>query len=69
MLNEAFINNLKHICEVDKHVRLMEITYEKFIKKWTLYNHLVTRMYLMTFVWYKCELDLLVFCLKLYIYA
>ena len=42
MLNEAFINNLKHIYEVDKHVRLMEITYEKFIKKWTLYNHLVT---------------------------
>ena len=42
VLDEAFINNLKHIYEVDKHVGLMEITYEKFIKKWTLYNHLVT---------------------------
>ena len=47
---EAFINNLKHIYEVDKHVHLMEMTYEKFVKKWTLYNHLVTWMCLMTFV-------------------
>ena len=39
---EAFINNLKHICEVDKHVHLMEMTYEKFIKKKTLYDYLVT---------------------------
>ncbi len=39
---EAFINNLKHIYEVDKHVHLMEMTYEKFVKKWTPYNHLVT---------------------------
>ena len=39
---EAFINNLKHIHEVDKHVHLMEMTYEKFIKKWTPYNNLVT---------------------------
>ena len=29
---EAFINNLKHIYEVHKHVHLMETTYEKFIK-------------------------------------
>ena len=33
VLDEAFINNLKHIYEVDKHVRLMKITYEKFVKK------------------------------------
>ena len=39
---EAFINNLKHIYEVDKHVHLTEMTYEKFVKKWTPYNHLVT---------------------------
>ena len=39
---ETFINNLKYIYEVDKHVHLMEMTYEKFIKKWTLYNHLVS---------------------------
>ena len=39
---EAFINNLKNIYEVDKHVHLMEMTFEKFIKKWTPYNHLVT---------------------------
>ena len=32
---EAFINNLKHIYEVDKHVHLMEMTYEKFVKKRT----------------------------------
>ena len=37
---EAFINNLKHIYEVDEHVHLMEMTYEKFVKKWTSYNHL-----------------------------
>ena len=30
---EAFINNLKNIYEVDKHVHLMEMTFEKFIKK------------------------------------
>ena len=28
----------------------MEMTYEKFIKKWTPYNHFVTCLYLMTFV-------------------
>ena len=39
---EAFINKLKHISEVDKHVHPIERTYEKFIKKWTLYNCLVT---------------------------
>ena len=39
---EAFINYLKHIYEVDKHVHLMEMTYEKFVKKWTPHNHLVT---------------------------
>ena len=39
---EAFINNLKHIYEVDRHVHLTEMTYEKFIKKWTPYNNLVT---------------------------
>ena len=38
---EAFINNLKHIYEVNKHVHLMEMTYEKFAKKWTPYNHLL----------------------------
>ena len=32
---EIFIKNLKHIYEVDKHVHLMEVTYDKFIKKWT----------------------------------
>ena len=36
--------------EVDKHVHLMEMTYEKFVKQWTPYNHLVTWMCLMTFV-------------------
>ena len=46
----CFINNLKHIYEVDKHVHLMEMTYEKFVKKWTWYNHLVTLMCVMTFV-------------------
>ena len=30
---EAFIHNLKHIYEVDKHVHLIEMTYEKFVKK------------------------------------
>ena len=31
---EAFINNLKHIYEIDKHVHLMEMpSYDKFIKK------------------------------------
>ena len=31
---EAFINNLKHIYEIDKHVHLMELpSYDKFIKK------------------------------------
>ena len=39
---EAFINNLKNIYEVDKHVHLMEMTYEKFVKKWTPNNYLVT---------------------------
>ena len=39
---EVFINNWKHINEVDKHVHLMEMTHEKFVKKWTPYNHLVT---------------------------
>ena len=33
---EAFIDNLKHIYEADKHVHLMEMTYEKFVKKWTV---------------------------------
>ena len=47
---EAFINNLKHIYEVDKHVHLMEMTHEQFVKKWTLYNHLVSWMCSMTFV-------------------
>ena len=47
---EAFINNLWHIYEVDKHVHLMEMTYEKFVKKWTPHNHLVTWMCLTTFV-------------------
>ena len=42
---EAFINNFKHIYEVDKHVHLMEMIYEMFIRKWTLCNHLVTLMY------------------------
>ena len=36
---EAFINNLKHLYEVDKHVHLMEMTYGKFAKKWTPYNY------------------------------
>ena len=39
---EAFINKWKPIYEVDKHVRLMEMTHEMFVKKWTPYNHLVT---------------------------
>ena len=39
---EAFINNLKHIHEVDEHVHLMEMTYKTFINKWTPFNHLVT---------------------------
>ena len=39
---EAFINNLKHIYEVAKHVDLMEMAYGKFIKKWTPYNYLET---------------------------
>ena len=39
---EAFINNLNHIYEVDKHVHLMEMTSEKFVKKRTPYNHLLT---------------------------
>ena len=39
---EAFINNLKHIHDADKHVYLMKMIYEKFVEKWTLYNHLVT---------------------------
>ena len=38
---EAFINKLKHIYKVDKHVHLMEMTYEKFVNKWTPYNHLL----------------------------
>ena len=41
---EAFVNNFKHIYdEVDKHVQLMEMSYDKFIyiKKWPLYNQLV----------------------------
>ena len=38
---EALIKNLKHTYEVDKHVHLMEMTYKKFVKKWTRYNHLV----------------------------
>ena len=28
--------------KVNKHVHLMEMTYEKFVKKWAPYNHLVT---------------------------
>ena len=47
---EAFIHELKHIYEVDKHVHLMEMTHEKFVKKCTLYNHSVTWMWLLTFV-------------------
>ena len=39
---EYFVNNLRDIHQVDKHVHLMEMTYEKFVKKWTPYNHLVT---------------------------
>ena len=39
---EAFINDLKHTYEVDKHVQLMEMTYEKLIKKWTPNSHFVT---------------------------
>ena len=38
---EAYIKNLKHMYEVDKHVHLMEMTYEKF-KKWTPHDYLVT---------------------------
>ena len=47
---EAFINNLKHIHEADKHAHLMEMTYEKFIKKWTPYNDTLTKIDLMQFV-------------------
>ena len=47
---EAFINSFKHTYEVDKHVHLMKMTCEKFIKKWTPYNHLVTYIYFKTFV-------------------
>ena len=39
---EAVINKSKQMYEVHKDVRLMEMTYEKFIQKWTPYNHLVT---------------------------
>ena len=59
---EAFINNLKHIYEVDKHVHLMEMTYEKFVKKWTPYNHLVTLDVFNDVCLYKCELDWLNLC-------
>ena len=62
---EAFINNFKHIYEVDKHVHLMEMIYEMFIRKWTPYNYLVTLMYwinLSVQVW--TWLAYLVFCLK-----
>ena len=62
---ETFINNFKHIYEVDKHVHLMEMIYEMFIRKWTPYNHLVTWMYwinLSVQVW--TWLAYLVFCLK-----
>ena len=30
---EAFINNSKFIYEMNKHVHLMDMTYDKFIKK------------------------------------
>ena len=33
---------VKYIYEADKHVQLIEMTYEKFIKKWTPYSQLVT---------------------------
>ena len=46
---EAFINDLKHIYEVGKHVLLMEMTNEKIVEKWTPYIHLVTYMCLITF--------------------
>ena len=32
---EAFMNNLKHTYQADKHVHLMKMTYEKFVQKWT----------------------------------
>ena len=38
---EAFINNLKQIYKVDKHVHLMEMTYDKFMMKWIPYNQTV----------------------------
>ena len=38
---EAVINYFKHVYEVDKHVHLVEMTYERFITKWTPCNHLV----------------------------
>ena len=47
---DAFINSLKHIYVVDKHVHFIEMTYEKFVKKWTPHNYLVICMCLMTFV-------------------
>ena len=30
---QSFINNLTSVYKVDKHVHLMELTYDKFIKK------------------------------------
>ena len=38
---EAFINNLKQIYKVDKHVHLMEMTFNKFMMKWIPYNQTV----------------------------
>ena len=35
---EAVINYFKHVYEVDKHVHLVEMTYERFITKWTPCN-------------------------------
>ena len=33
---------VKYTYEADKHVQLIEMTSEKFIKKWTPYSQLVT---------------------------
>ena len=35
------LRKLKYIYEVDKHVHLMEMTFNDSIKKWTPYNQLV----------------------------
>ena len=33
---------VKYTYEADKHVQLIEMTSEKFVKKWTPYSQLVT---------------------------